>query len=76
MNQEELANLILSHFAAHPDASDTIIGVAGWWIDASDLGVSEQDVKSALDLLCQRGLVYEKRIPNSLSLYSLRSPQS
>lgn len=62
--QSELASLILDYFRRHPQAKDSVEGIARFWVNADPV-----DVRRALDKLVDMKLV-EKRENTSMDLYS------
>jgi hypothetical protein len=56
---DELAGLVLGYLRDHPDAADTLQGVAEWWIPRQQIRVDVMNLQRALRLLVVRGLVQE-----------------
>ena len=48
---------ILEYLARHPQAQDTVEGIAEWWILEQRVHASSAEVRAALDRLVARGLV-------------------
>lgn len=48
---------ILEYLTRHPQAQDTVEGIAEWWILEQQAHASAAKVKAALDRLVARGLV-------------------
>jgi len=46
---------ILEYLARHPDASDTLDGIAGWWLTAIDPPPSAEVLHTTLDALIAEG---------------------
>jgi len=61
----ELALQILDYFRRHPQAKDSVEGIARFWVSADPL-----EVRRALDKLVELRLV-EKRKNASMDLYSM-----
>ncbi len=53
----QLSSLILRYLLRHPDARDSVEGIAQWWLLAQRVEDEVENVKEALDLLIQEGLV-------------------
>jgi DNA-binding IclR family transcriptional regulator len=62
--QSELASQILDYFRRHPQAKDSVEGIARFWVNADPV-----EVRRALDKLVDMKLV-EKRENTSMDLYS------
>lgn len=62
--QSELASQILDYFRRHPQAKDSVEGIARFWVNADPV-----EVRRALDKLVDMQLV-EKRENTSMDLYS------
>ena len=60
-----LALRILDYFQRHPQAKDTVEGIARWWVSADPV-----DVRRVLDRLVDLELV-ERRANASMDLYSV-----
>jgi hypothetical protein len=56
---DELAGLVLGYLRDHPDAADTLQGVAEWWIPRQQIRVDVMNLQRALRLLVTRGFVEE-----------------
>jgi hypothetical protein len=54
---DELAGLVLGYLREHPRASDTLQGVADWWIPRQQIRVDVMNLERALALLVERGMV-------------------
>ncbi len=61
----QLASRILDYFQRHPQAKDTVEGIARWWVSADPVGV-----RRVLDRLVDLELV-ERRANASTDLYSV-----
>lgn len=70
--EDELTEMILNYLAAHPDALDTLEGIAQWWLMHEHIRAEVERVISALQLLIEQGLVNEIR-KGDLRLYQLKS---
>lgn len=62
--QAELLSQILDYFRRHPQAKDSVEGIARFWVNADPV-----EVRRALDKLVDMKLV-EKRENTSMDLYS------
>ncbi len=58
-HEEKLAEAILEYLAAHPQASDTLEGIAEWWIMRQQIRVEATSVARALRQLTESGLLEE-----------------
>ena len=65
--ESQLALEILDYFRRHPDAKDSVEGIARFWVSADPI-----EVRRALDRLIDLDLVV-KRANASMDLYSLAS---
>jgi hypothetical protein len=52
-----MARLILSYLEEHPQASDTLEGIAEWWIMRQQIRVEIECLKKVLQDLAERGLL-------------------
>lgn len=52
---------ILGYLAEHPNASDTLEGIAAWWIQQDRIRLGVERVARALEWLRERGLVEERQ---------------
>ena len=65
----DVAEQILRYLVANPKASDTLEGVAKWWLMKQRLTESIVLVQGALKLLEDKGLVVERRNVDGGLLY-------
>ncbi len=57
--EEKLAEAILKYLAEHPHASDTLEGIAEWWIMRQEIRVEAARVAKVLRQLTESGLLEE-----------------
>lgn len=67
--ERETARAILRYLVKHPEAKDTLEGIAQWWLGG---GISRRvNVERAVSLLLSRGLVLETRRKGLSPFYQL-----
>ena len=59
--EPQIANDILGYLIAHPDAQDTLEGIAEWWLLEQRITKQTALVSEALSVLVEEGLVIERR---------------
>ncbi len=57
MNDEEVAESILAYLAEHPQAMDTVEGIAQWWIMRQQVRVNVTTLARVLQGLADKGLL-------------------
>jgi hypothetical protein len=55
--EEELAEIVLGYLAEHPDASDTLEGIAEWWIMRQQTRVEVTTLAKVLRRLAESSLL-------------------
>jgi hypothetical protein len=55
-----VARGILDYLRSHPEAQDTIAGIAEWWLPKGNVKTPLKDVESALEELVAKELVIER----------------
>ena len=77
-SQDELARAIAEaiegYLAQHPDAGDSLEGIAGWWLSADLQGASPLCVQRALDSLVDAGVVKATELEAGVVIYSRSGP--
>lgn len=56
-----MARAILQYLQGHPDAKDTLEGIAQWWLLKEWTERKYQQIEASLSHLVSRGLVIERR---------------
>lgn len=69
-SQQVLIEAIEQHLASHPQAADTVEGVARWWLGAPGVPAAIADVKQALAALIQQGRLRQMQLADGTVLYS------
>ncbi len=59
MNDDELAQAILAYLAEHPQAMDSVEGIAQWWIMRQQVRVNVMRLTQVLRQLAENGFVEE-----------------
>jgi hypothetical protein len=70
---EEIAQDILQYLKQKPLASDTLEGVAGWWIVSQEVGAAVELVRQALKHLRTTGEIEEHINPDGRTVYTARN---
>ena len=68
---EEIDRSILRYLQEHPDAKDTVEGIAQWWVLKEWTAVRYAAVERALALLLSKDLIVETRREGSPPYYRL-----
>jgi hypothetical protein len=55
--REQIAGRILDYLQKHPDAGDTLEGIASWWLGLQQIEISVNEVKDALNDLVEEGVI-------------------
>jgi hypothetical protein len=66
---EDVARVVSRYLAAHPGASDTLEGIAGWWLMRQRVDDACDVVAAALELLTARGVVETRTTGNGVTLF-------
>jgi hypothetical protein len=73
---DRLARAIVRYADAHPNASDTLEGVARWWV-ASDAEHAPADVlQRALDRLTDRHVLTRRVLPDGRRMYAVSTSRA
>jgi DNA-binding transcriptional regulator YhcF (GntR family) len=74
IRKEEIASHISEYLQKHTHASDTLEGIAKWWVMSQQLDVSVSTVQKALAQLEASGVVIEKRGADGRTRYQACLP--
>lgn len=66
---EPLVAVLLAYLASHPQAADSLAGVARWWV-GDDSAVSVEQVRRALDRLVDSGTLRRERLADGTEWYA------
>ena len=69
---DALADEIWRYLVEHPEAQDTIEGIADWWLTERRVRQGIAEVEAALQLLVDKGLVGVVRAGDGKKHYSLK----
>ena len=67
----EIARAILHYLHEHPEATDTVEGIAQWWLACEGTERKLKDVEKAVSILLDQGLLEEVRHGGLLPYYRL-----
>jgi len=73
LGQSHIAQAILAYLAEHPDAQDTLAGIAEWWLLEQQIKTQTATVKQALAELVSGELILERKGKDSLVHYRINS---
>ena len=65
----QLKDEILKYLGAHPQAADTVEGIANWWLPRQRYEEEIQKAQQASDELVERGLVAKTTLADGTILY-------
>lgn len=66
----QLRDEILSYLRRHPQAADTVTGIASWWLPQQRGEATLTGVQQALDELATQGLVMKTILADGTILYA------
>ena len=66
----KIANEISIYLNTHQDAADTLEGVIKWWVLRQRIEESSDKVQSAIEYLCEKGIVKEVVMAGGKSIYT------
>ena len=67
-----MAREILAYLNEHPDAQDTLDGIAQWWSSRSAIRYDRAALEQALGELTRQGMIMEINVQGSAPMYRLR----
>jgi hypothetical protein len=70
--REELAARIERYCSLHPDANDTLDGVA-WWLVQQHLQDTRAEIADAAEYLVERGILTRRQLSDGTVLFGCRS---
>ena len=70
-DKSQVGNEVLAYLVDHPKAQDTLEGIVNWWLLERVIKFQEAQVKKALSGLVAKGLVIEKKGPDSQIHYRI-----
>jgi hypothetical protein len=70
-NTPQIGYQILTYLAEHPEAQDTLEGIVEWWLLERQIKFQTARVKEALSELVVKGLILEKKGPDSQTHYRI-----
>ena len=68
---EQVSELIVSYLGKHPEAQDTLEGIASWWLTFERIDLSTTVVAQALESLVGQGIVTLRISGDGTALYGL-----
>jgi hypothetical protein len=71
LSDAELEDAVLQYVAEHPQAMDTLVGIAEWWIMRRQVRVDVEALQRVLERLIQKGLL-EKSESGEQTRYHLK----
>jgi len=69
---EALSRLILDYLQKHPKASDTLEGIATWWLEQQRIEDLVEEVAEALELLVKKGTIIAHKNLNGTTIYKIK----
>ena len=67
---------ILSYLTQHPEAKDTLEGIADWWMLGKQNRPTMAEIKTSLDRLVEHGLVMAEQAGDGRVYYRANRPKS
>lgn len=70
-DRDEIQREILAHLLAHPEAEETLEGIAEWWLLERAIERRFREVEAALDQLVAEGVLERRGGPGARTRYRL-----
>lgn len=61
--------MIQNHLRRNPEATDTLEGIATWWLEITRIEMSVDEVARALEYLLRKRMICAHRLPDGAVLY-------
>ena len=71
-NKEILSRKILNYLKKHPQAGDTLEGIATWWLEQQRIEEIVDEVAEALDVLIKKGRVQALESQSGVTIYKVK----
>ena len=71
VEEQEIAHEILAYLVEHPDAQDTLEGIAEWWLWERAIKQQTPRVKKALTSLVEQNLIIQDDRKGTPTLYQI-----
>ena len=69
---EALSRQILDYLQKHPEASDTLEGIATWWLEQQRIEHLVEEVAEALELLVKKGALCAHKKTSAITTYKIK----
>jgi hypothetical protein len=69
--RQEVEHAVLAYLQHHPDAADTLDGIASWWLPQQRYETERERIERVLSVLVERGELRCDRLPDGAALYAL-----
>ena len=66
----DIAEAIKRYLKTRPNASETVEGVAKWWLSRQRYDDSIEQVQNALDFLVETGILVKRRLNDGIVIYT------
>lgn len=66
----KIADEIAAYLNTHQDAADTLEGVIKWWVLRQRIEEASEKVQSAIEYLCDKGIVKEVAMAGGEPIYA------
>jgi len=70
-DDREVESAVLAYLDRHPGASDTLDGIAQWWLPRQRYVTARQRIEGVLARLVADGVLQRRRLPDGTALYAL-----
>jgi hypothetical protein len=71
MKNDEVARRIIDYLSKHPDAGDTLEGIAKWWLGLERIDESVEDVSKVIEDLIKSGLIKKEDLRGRKAYYKI-----
>ncbi|MGD2089588.1 MAG: hypothetical protein PVH61_25660 [Candidatus Aminicenantes bacterium] len=69
---EALSRQILDYLQKHPEASDTLEGIAAWWLEQQRIEDLVEEVAEALEILVKKGAITAHKKTDGTTNYKIK----
>ena len=69
--KEEISEQIVKYLQKNPDSGDTLEGIARFWLKFEKIDQSVDDVRDALEMLIEKGVLRRNETSTGKTIYEL-----